>query len=338
MIRTTVLLGLALLSQDAADTTTPEPAPMVDPTDRVLPRMLELLREGLDVPEPNTSFTKRMERETVFDGSYDWHSCVIAHWALLVQARWDEDEQASEWVRARLPIEKLEYESETLLTRTKKFSRLSPYDEAWFLMLLSELDRHPDKDEDAATRLTTLREAHEAKLLDELTERKFPEHRTRGEDGRDLFSGFYSSWLWGYLLLRWSEPISEGCTERLAVLRKTKLLPAREKFAAALPFEPNGYDFLWVPAMFELEEPGWNGAYDPGKLDDWPEEVRLRNVHILGRELCRVWPLVGKASANERIESLIEREDLWAGDFEVVSHWMPQYLFIGRWFGRRDDR
>ena len=305
-----------------------------EPTETIKERMLELMRTGLDVHEPSTAFPARMERETIFDGSYDWHSCVIAHWALLVQARWDGDAVAAEWVLERLHLEDLSYESDTILLRGDRRVATWPYDEAWFLMLLSELEHHAEAESERLTGLRALRSLHESRLLEALKERSFPDYRR--DDGRPpIYSGHYSSWLWTYLLVRWSGPITERGGALLDELRESKLLPARREFTEQRPFEPHPYDFLWLPTLFELEEPGWNGAYDPGALDDWPAEVSLRDVHILGRELSRVWPLIGTTPGNERVAALLDREDLWAGDFTVVSHWVPQYLFLGRWFHLR---
>ncbi|MEM7308482.1 MAG: DUF2891 family protein [Planctomycetota bacterium] len=334
MIRTALLLGLLAASQDAPQASPPPPATEVEPTDAVLARMLELMRDGLDVREPSTAFPARMERSTIFDGSYDWHSCVIAHWALLVQARWDGDAEADRWVRERLVIDDLEYESDTIVKRPSRILFTWPYDEAWFLMLLSELERSPAEDPEERARLRELREVHEERLLDALAERDFPELQASADSDPEIFVGFYFSWLWAYLLVHWSEPITAEGSERLAELRASKFLPARKLFAER-SFEATPYDFLWVPALFELEEPGWNGEYDPGELPDWPAEVSLRDVHVLGRELCRIWPLVGQPVATQRVASLLAREDLWAGDFQVVSHWMPQFLFLGRWFRLR---
>ncbi len=353
MIRFALLLGACMLlpeprsaEQDPqvaaapaarSEKAVPESA---EPTDAALTRMLELMRAGLYVPKPSTAFPVKMKRETIFDGSYDWHSCVIAHWALLVQARIDDDPQASQWVRTRLAIEDLEHESETLILRPRKLLYTWPYDEAWFVMLLSELGRHPAEGRQDHPRLLKLRELHEDRLLSALEERGFPERQARenaeGETRPARYVGDYTSWLWTYLLLRWSEPVSAQGPARLAALRETKLLPGRATFDAREDaFRPHPYDFLWVPALFALEDPARRSDYSPGKLGPWPAEVSLRDVHVLGRELCRIWPLAGKPAYAERVATLLEREDLWAGDFTVVSHWMPQFLYLGRWFGRQ---
>lgn len=342
-------LGLGLAPQDplpadpvptgpakGAPSAAAELGPNEAPTDAALRRMLELMRAGLDVAEPSTAFPSRMERETIFAGSYDWHSCVIAHWALLVQARLDDDAEAGRWVRLRLPIEDLERESETLRLRPRKLQYTWPYDEAWFLMLLSELGRHPAEGRHDHPRVLELRKQHEKRLLAALQERPFPERHPKDDARPPRYVGDYTSWLWTYLLVRWSEPITAEGEAQLAELRSAKLLPARASFAESPePFQPHPYDFLWVPALFELEQPGWNGDYSPGDLGAWPAEVSLRDVHVLGRELCRLWPVAGESAYVERVAALISREDLWAGDFTVVSHWMPQFLYLGRWFQRR---
>ena len=58
--------------------------------------------------------------------------------------------------------------------------------------------------------------------------------------------------------------------------------------------------------------------------------------------LTRLWPLAWDGGRGddralktfrERSAALLEREDLWAEDFAACSHWMPQYLWLGSWFG-----
>lgn len=300
------------------------------PLTPAMPRLIDLMRAGVLVQEPNTSFTSRMQRDSVFAGSYDWHSCVIAHWALLVHARLTDDATSGAWVRDRIGLAALTHESESLQQRPDKLAATAPYDEAWFLMLLSELGRHPADDPRDPAGLLALRELHEKRLLTKLEDGPFPERHRAEKESRPLFVGFYKSWLWTYLLVRWSEPVSERGSSRLAKLRTDRLLPARASFLAELePFKPHPYDFLWVPALFALESGDDN--YDPGVLSPWPKDVSLRNVHVLGRELSRLWPATKRRVYIEGVTSLLAREDLWAGDFAVVSHWMPQFLFISHW-------
>ena len=38
-----------------------------------------------------------------------------------------------------------------------------------------------------------------------------------------------------------------------------------------------------------------------------------------------------RARYEEHLAHFLAREDLWAGDFDSSSHWLPQYLWIGLW-------
>ena len=60
---------------------------------------------------------------SLFDGSYDWHSCIFAHWALLAQARRDGDSERAERILGRLPAEALaeeQAEADRILCRAQE--------------------------------------------------------------------------------------------------------------------------------------------------------------------------------------------------------------------------
>ena len=66
--------------------------------------LLRLMRAGIDVKEPNHGLFKDEEAGSLFDGSYDWHSCVIAHWCLLIAARTEADKELETWLMKRLSL------------------------------------------------------------------------------------------------------------------------------------------------------------------------------------------------------------------------------------------
>ena len=298
------------------------------------PRLVELMRAGIETSEPNHSlypWGKETELESLFTGSYDWHSCVIAHWCLLLHARTSEDDVLGAWLGARLTGEGLANEVQLLLSRASNHQRTAPYDEAWLLMLLSELERHPG----APEAIETWRDELGSHLISRLEQSPFPE---RGERG---FTGDYRSWLMALLLVTWSEPASEDAKERLRALHETKLAPHREELAALS--SAHSYDFLWLPAIHALAVRSHSGEaarYDPGPLPELPEAVTVPTVHPLGVVISRTWTDAfdagrGDAEAQKRyhehLSHFLAREDLWAGDFDACSHWLPQYLWIGLW-------
>ena len=312
--------------------------PLDDEIRAALPRMVELMREGISTREPNTSFARGPKagdapEGTPFDGSYDFHSCVAAHWALLVHARTDGDDELAAWALARLDDATLDAHREWL-AGLEEMPWLFPYEHAWLALLGGELAKHERPDSDGAS-LRAFRLFLEERLLEHLETSDFPEDIPPRERGGTGFNGFYKSWLWAYLLLSWSEPIGDGAAERLEVLYRQRIAPLREEIAAH--DEVFGFDFLWVPSLLALIDE--DGEYDPGELPALPASVKISTVHVVGMELSRVWPgaiasaanLAGRDALRDRYRQVLARGDLWSDDFAVVSHWVPQFLYLGFW-------
>ncbi|QDU86230.1 hypothetical protein Pla163_33800 [Planctomycetes bacterium Pla163] len=311
-------------------------------------RITDLVRAGIEVKEPNHAAFVTGGAPTVFDGSYDWHSCVIAHWTLLVSSRVRGDEELRGWVAARLPIDVLEYESGLLASGEARGRPTWPYDEAWFCLLLAEVERDDSSGDDssgddAAARLRELRRRHESRVFEALVERPFPDG-PRAErvdlDGPARpgeYCGFYRSWLWAFVALAWCEPVEPALAEQLAALWSEKAAPHLDRIAALEDAHP--YDFLWVPALAAL---GAEAAATPGAPNfrllaapPLPNEVVVATVHVLGVQLSRFWPVANDPARRSAYlaarDALVAREDLWAEGFDASSHWLPQYLFIGEW-------
>ena len=327
-------LLLLLIAMTTGQTPSQDADDSILDAETVRPRLVELMRAGIETSEPNHSlypWGEETERESLFTGSYDWHSCLIAHWCLLVHARTTGDEELGSWLQARLTEEGLANEAALLLARDPARLRTAPYDEAWFLMLLAELEEHPS----SPAAISGWRVEIESHLLQRLEESPFPE---RGERG---YRGDYSSWLMALLLVTWSEPTDEDTKERLRSLYETKLAPHSEELASLT--KTRGYDFLWLPAIFALVERSTSeeaSDYDPGAPAPLPESVTVPTVHPLGVVISRTWPDAfdagrGLDQARARYEAhlahFLAREDLWAGEFDACSHWLPQYLWIGLW-------
>jgi hypothetical protein len=318
------------LSQDQGA----ESAPMMElnPDTKVLrEELLLLMRAGIDVETPNHGLFQGEEGGSLFSGSYDWHSCVIAHWCLLVAARTGADEELETWLMDRLDTESLKREVGLIEGRDLKRSPTFPYDEAWFLMMLVELMERTN----APGELEQWRALLEDRLLTWLEESPFPEAGERG------FIGSYRSWLNTYLLMLWSQPKREDTRARLRSLDAEKLSPLREELSQIKA--GSGYDFLWLPALNALLERSLKGAprpYDPGSPQALPAEVIVATVHPLGVAITRTWPDAfdaglgderSRARYHQHLSHFIARDDLWAGDFDACSHWIPQYLWIGLW-------
>lgn len=314
--------------------------------------LVRLMRAGIETRSPNHSVFTALDEERAgspFDGSYDWHSAVIAHWALLVHARTAADEGLEAWLMDRLDLDALAHHA-TLLDRRARaaaspgdadrnllVARMTfPYDEGWFLMMLAERAKRSDGGE-----FQRIREAVEGRLLDALEKRPFPENlglgRAEREAGQERYCGFYGSSLFLYLQLRWAGPITAQGGSRLDQWREETLAPQGARINAVE--EPHGYDFLWPPALLALADeihpqPALS-RYEPADFEGWPDSVRVATVHVLGMELSRVWPMtVDPRDYAERVDSLLARDELWREDFAACSHWIPQFLFIGEWLRR----
>jgi hypothetical protein len=294
-------------------------------------RLLELMRSGIETREPNNGFHRGLGRSSLFDGSYDWHSCVMAHWCLCVAARTRTDDELQDWLMERLDSEGLAREVQLLMDRDVSDARTHPYDEAWFLRLLAERASHPDPPE----ALDGWRVRLESRLLDWLEVSPFPEDAEHG------CSGAYGSWLFAYLQLLWSRPIRPDATERLRTIAEGRLAPQRDRLTALS--KAQGYDFLWLPAVLALIDRtriGEPAPYDPGPPQELPDSVVVATVHPLGVAITRSWPDAWDAGRGderartryqEHLAHFLARSDLWTGDFDSSSHWLPQYLWIGLW-------
>jgi hypothetical protein len=307
-------------------------------------RITDLVRAGIDVKEPNHAALVTGGAPSVFDGSYDWHSCVIGHWTLLVSSRVRGDVELRTWITERLPIDVLEHESSLLTSRDARRRPTWPYDAAWFCLLLAEVDRGGTAIGDGdRTRLLALRRLHEASVFEALVERPFPDgpRAQRADLEKPArpgeYCGFYASWLWAFVALAWCEPVDPALAEQLAELWSEKATPHLERIAALDEAHP--YDFLWVPSLAAL---GAEAAATPGRptfrlfeAPRLPDQVIVATVHVLGVHLSRCWPVANdperRAAYLAARDALVAREDLWAEGFDASSHWLPQYLFIGEW-------
>ena len=290
---------------------------------------------GIEMTEPNASFVRRSGKPSLFGGSYDWHSCVIAHWCHLTAVRMQGLDEAIADDLERLSPGALAAEFEHLRQRSTSSLRTYPYDEAWFLMLIAERLRHPGSSEV----LVQLRGTLEGRLLDWLETCPLPEL-----EGRP-YRGDYGSWLYTLLLVRLSDPQTTTSLERLGRLLDGRYLEHR----AAFEQQGEGLaDFVSLPALVALQDslsPGSARAdaapYEAGPPSELPAEVEIRTVHPIGREISRAWPLaLAAAQGGEQAEHdydqhlahILSRTDLWDGDFASCAHWLPQYIWIGLWF------
>lgn len=307
------------------------------PADRLIAAMLS----GLHQQKPSANSIKSKTGESLFSGSYDWHSNLFAHWCLLTHARSTGDKKLSESILAPLTADALAEERGRIAEVNYKRSGTFPYDQGWLVLLLAELERH--REVAASTR--EFRVEVERRLLDWLETSRFPEippKRATGTlEGRKIV-GWYRSWAWTWYQLRRSNPVGEGVLARLRKLHTEKLTPNVDQMLAET--RSSKFEFLDVPMLaFVIDDvqPFTNDLELPAidQQRPLPKSVTLRDTHMLGTWISRLWPLAiaarTDAKAREVMDSEVarymKRKDLWAGDFRVISHWIPQFLWFTLW-------
>lgn len=321
-----------------------QPAPSHSPADR----LVEVMRRALQQRKPSANIVQRRAGSSLFSGGYDWHSNLFAHWCLLTHARRTGDEALAASVLEPLSAEALGEERQRLAKIPFERVGTFPYDNGWLLLFLAELERHRD----VAPSTRAFRIEVEQRILAWLQKSDFPEippKRAKGALAGRKIVGWYRSWAWAYYQLRRSQPVGEGMREALRSLREDKLVPNLENILAEKG--TSKFEFLDVPTLAFLihdVEPFERKLSLP-ELDTelaLPDSVTLRDTHTLGTWISRLWPVAIDARTNAASRKLLDAEiarymkrtELWNGDFQVISHWIPQFLWFSLWLAEPQTR
>jgi len=255
----------------------------------------------------------------IFTGNYDWHSSVHAHWALLSMARVGKDEALQKRILARLSPENLAIEHQFLADDTD-FEL--PYGRAWLALLLSELEKHPHN----YSELPQLRALIETQVIEWLEQTPF-EASAPKTTGANIACGSHQSWLFAYLLLQLSAP-SKPVQARLNDLW-TRIEAARTRIARA---RHSDYDFLFLPAVLRVIESTRREtaatSYRHSTRAHW-RALDLSNAHTAGANVTRLWPRAFEGRYNRALPTIWKKREQWADDFHLVSHWVPQFIWLG---------
>ena len=320
-------------------------------TRAALGKMRDLLRAGIEQKQPSANLWTRRGQATVFDGSYDWHSCIAAHWALLSMSRTLRDADTAKWTLARLPTVVLQQELALLAPSPEPTAAtgdarvaadpmafIRPYADAWLLLLLDEMTRHEGID---AAAIADLRKEAEMRLLTQLELVAFPELQQSTATPSGEFVGHYRSWLFGYLAAQLVTPSSDAAKARREALRTTKLDPMRPALAAGPTRRAR--DFLDIGALYRVIQQREGTAGATPAEPSWtalPEVLpTIKAVHPIGATISETWPFAAAAATDAaarktfdaRTAAILQREDLWASDFAIATHWLPQFLWFGMW-------
>lgn len=255
----------------------------------------------------------------IFTGNYDWHSSVHAHWALLSMARITGDEALQAQILARLSPDNLAVEHQFL---REDVAFELPYGRAWLALLLGELERHPHGYADFAG----LRELVEGQVIEWLEQTPFEADAPK-TTGENIACGSHQSWLFAYLLL-------QGCAPSAPIgTRLDSLFPridaARTSIARA---RHTDYDFLFLPAVLRAidatRQTPTDAKYRHSTRVRW-RTLDLSNAHTAGANVTRLWPRAFEGRFSRALSPLWKRREQWANDFHLVSHWVPQFIWLG---------
>ena len=260
-------------------------------------------------------------RGLIFTGNYDWHSSVHAHWALLSMARVGQDEALQQRILARLSPENLAAEHQ-FLARDAEFEL--PYGRAWLARLGSELAKHPHD----YSELPQLCELIETQVIEWLEQTPFEAHAPK-TTGANVACGSHQSWLFAYLLLQLAAP-SAPVQTRLDDLF-ARIDAARNRIAQT---RPTNYDFLYLPAVLRVIDATRRSradaatAYNHSMRARW-QTLDLSNCHTAGANVSRLWPRAFEGKFSASLAPLWKRSEQWKDDFHLVSHWVPQFIWLG---------
>lgn len=318
------VLTVLFLSQTALQIAMAQSSPVAQTQAILRPEQIENLKEVIwnSTQKQNKSYIP-----TEFNGSYDWHSDVHAHWALLSMARVTKDADLEAKILSVLTIDRLEREADFLLSpQWETFEK--PYGRTWFLLLLWEMNHRPIAN---SHRFQALRYKLTMDMLSWLKTSKFPEQYSIISDSGLI--GTHDSWLMSLFLFDTAKSQNSKIANEIDRLIETKLRP----LAAAIEKEPlESNDFLYLPAVRYLIDPTSRyqhsvlalptsndfACHFPGaiQVSYWAQAAQC------ARHDSRACEIVTQAS-----QEFFAQTSLWRDDFNCVAHWVPQFIWMNHW-------
>lgn len=260
----------------------------------------------------------------IFTGSFDWHSSVHAHWALLSMARLTHDAPLQSKLLSRLTPENIEAER-TFLNNVENIGFEMPYGRAWFFLMLAELSKYKESD-------NLLLDSFQEELEQQLT---FWLEQNSGLD-KVILNGSYQSWLFIFLLLQLSQPKLE------TLYRLETLCPRIENVRENITTKQvEESDSFYLPAILFLvdqtkEPSGKAFSYCNDATPQFNQNLSFKNCHQAGINVVRLWPYALDSSSKggssrffKGLEEILSQPDQWRGSFELISHWIPQFIWLG---------
>lgn len=285
--------------------------PMLSIKPEVIAQLAHVIKTGIKTFEPHAG----PRGPGPFAGTYDWHSCVHAHWALLAMERFGTP--VDDWLHARLSSSVFEIEFKYLQDNP---SFELPYGRAWLLLLINELRRQGHSD----GILEALNNRLQIELIDYLHSHPFPEHPDRDYS----YLGTHYSWMFAHWMCSLSAQLNSDDTSEYQALYESRVCPV---FDALRKHDPVPNDFLDLRVMADLEILLWqNDAPSEIALAEVPEAVDSKNAHMIARLFQELWAqaIYNPSSIENRFDGLIEKEYLWKFDFQYASHFVPQFAWM----------
>lgn len=262
--------------------------------------------------------------ESDFKGSYDWHSDVHAHWALLSMARVTKDAVLEKKMMSILTMDRIEKEFKFLMS-PDNLNFEKPYGRTWFLLLLKELSFRQMGN---TIRFQEIRMALTKDVLAWLASADFPENKW----DKSLI-GSHDSWLMSLFLFDSAKTQNAKIREALRKLISNKMIPLSD----SIENHPmDSFDFLYLPALKYLIKP--DHRYQSVNLS-LPTDKDFA-CHYPGAIQVSLWAHSGQCSRKDIVACNLVRKvtsdffkqtGLWKDNFDCVSHWVPQFMWMTHW-------
>jgi hypothetical protein len=313
--------------------------------DTLWPLLADTIWSGITAPldlypaDPHTA-------PHVFTGSFDYHSCIHAHWAFLNIARTVGDATRAASGLGRLPESVLSSEWSFMESITQS-TRISSYRWGWFALLLSEISQHTGRN---TLGLRALRGQVERKLCDWLLANQ--------GDSTFIDTGWHWSWLFAFLLLQLSDPITPTVVSQMTLMYTTTVDGQRTNWHMRAAV---GGEFMFLPCIVETVDllrrraPWLTAAmltstfFAAGSAVGGLGAAGLAPGHAVGERITHAWPVAVLARTDPAMCTLLNgfvhdwlaHPENWqyrlsateptataTARFTNNSHWTPQFLWM----------
>lgn len=262
----------------------------------------------------------------VFHGSWDWHSAVHGHWALLRLAHEVGDRQVLDELGERLCSSGMAQELE-YLSANPNFEL--PYGRAWLLLLLRDLERCCGQHD-----LRGPGEQVAAGLLQWV------------ESGHmDPNVGEYNNPCWVVLrLFDWWEHVGDQAACNLMAKMVSTSFQAQGLLPGQDHERPEFFSRWGLQALLigRVLGAGALGSWVEAQVLDEPALMPIgsfETAHHLGMNASRAWAFAElsrtcgerrwRAAYQAHIDAALALQAIHRGDYRAFGHWVPQFIIYG---------